>query len=430
MPEAGALAGVERRPSWATTTALAVLSAGYALQLFSPLRLNGDAVEYLWVAAALADGRPYVPVGGYVAAFPFGYPAVIAALDRTGLHGSRVIVGLNCLGLAVGLYFAYRVLRRQFGRSANAAAGLCALTMLSWTFVKHVTLPMSDMVFFGTSMACLDALVAAGESRGARRSALLLLAAVAAFASLKLRLLGVTLILAWIAVAALGPLRSLAPAAWRSRVWRVALLSAVGIGVAAGATAFFGTEYGRRLVDEVTKTAPAYALVDSLLYRLTELGELAVNAPVARVAWLAVLFPITGAIVAVAVARGAWLRRRRLGAADVYLASYVLILALWPFPDSRLWLPVVPLMMGYISVAVAASSRRLRPALAVYLGIFSILGVAALLYSTRLSLSGDRFGDLYAGGSMREIYRAAQEPPAPGVNGLDLKGISVLRRFR
>ena len=43
----------------------------------------------------------------------------------------------------------------------------------------------------------------------------------------------------------------------------------------------------------------------------------------------------------------------------------------------------------------------------VYLALFSLSGVVALAYSTRISLSGRRFSELYGDATLRPTYRLA-----------------------
>src|SRR5690242_17716637 len=72
---------------------LVVLTTSFLLQVFSPLRLNNDAIVLLSMGESAAHGGGFSD-GGLKAVFPPGYPALLAALLRVGLAHPWVIVGL------------------------------------------------------------------------------------------------------------------------------------------------------------------------------------------------------------------------------------------------------------------------------------------------------------------------------------------------
>lgn len=45
--------------------------------------------------------------------------------------------------------------------------------------------------------------------------------------------------------------------------------------------------------------------------------------------------------------------RAPLNPARVYLLTYVMILAVWPGPSSRLWMPIIPLIVAEIGLVVS-----------------------------------------------------------------------------
>ena len=99
---------------------------------------------------------------------------------------------------------------------------------------------------------------------------------------------------------------------------------------------------------------------------------------------------------------GAARRRDRLAAVDVYTAGYLAILLVWPYQDARFWIPVIPILFGYVALGWEHSwaGRPLRWARAAYLGAYGLLGVVALAYSSWISLARDRFPDRFAGESI------------------------------
>jgi len=104
-------------------------------------------------------------------------------------------------------------------------------------------------------------------------------------------------------------------------------------------------------------------------------------------------------------ARGVWLGRK-IDTVVVYIASYLVMLFIYVGWDARYWIPLTPLLMGMQARALLRFASGRRVALA-YAAVFAIAGAAALGYSTRLSLSGARFAELYGGEALRGAYRVA-----------------------
>src|SRR4051794_7582125 len=93
----------------------------------------------------------------------------------------------------------------------------------------------------------------------------------------------------------------------------------------------------------------------------------------------------------------------RLAAVDVFTASYLVILLIWPYQDARFWIPVSPIFLGYAALIWerTPASPAVRRAGVAYLGAFGMLGVFAPAHSTWISLAHDRFPDRFAGGADR-----------------------------
>ena len=85
----------------------------FALQVFSPLRLNTDAISYLSMADSAAHGGGLLD-NGQKTVFPPGYPALLSVLLRIGLAHSWSIVALSLVFLLAGLKALYFVLVREF----------------------------------------------------------------------------------------------------------------------------------------------------------------------------------------------------------------------------------------------------------------------------------------------------------------------------
>lgn len=89
--------------------------------------------------------------------------------------------------------------------------------------------------------------------------------------------------------------------------------------------------------------------------------------------------------------------RTPLNPARVYLLTYVMILAVWPGPSSRLWMPIIPLIVAEIGLVVSRlpQLRYKTPLVAAYSAWFALTGILALAHTSRISLSGTDFPSVY-----------------------------------
>ena len=145
---------------------LVLLVATYLLQMLSPLRLNTDAIVFLTLGESAASGHGLL-FRGRSTHFPFGYPMMLAGLDCARLGASWAFIGLNCLLAGAAVFSSYSLYRRAFGLSGQIAEFLCALLLLCWILIKHVTLPTSDVAFLGWTFL---ALLACNQAEGTRSS--------------------------------------------------------------------------------------------------------------------------------------------------------------------------------------------------------------------------------------------------------------------
>jgi hypothetical protein len=102
--------------------------------------------------------------------------------------------------------------------------------------------------------------------------------------------------------------------------------------------------------------------------------------------------------------------------AVLYFITYSAWMLCWPYYGSRFWLPVIPLLAVFAVQAaqfLQKDSRLLRWAFGAYLALFLALGVTALGFSTRISLSGQEFSETYGDGDTRMTYRYALDNGKP-----------------
>jgi len=110
-----------------------------------------------------------------------------------------------------------------------------------------------------------------------------------------------------------------------------------------------------------------------------------------------------------------------------YLFFYTVLMMNWPFYDPRFWVPVLPLV-AVVLVQYLASVKRIWM---VAVGIYFLLGAAAVGYQTYTSLNREVFARTQANGVYRSEYetffygrpREGTERPA------DPNIVNILRRY-
>lgn len=371
---------VARHARLAVGAMIGAAIALHAVQLASPLRLDTDSALYLHIAGAIADGDGPSPDGA--AAFPPGYPALVAVLDIGGVATSWGLVALNLAFLAVGLVAGLVALRHGLGLSEGEAAVATGLTLLAVTVVKYAAVPTSEAVFFGISTAAVATLCLARTGAGRRM----------VIAGLVLAGLACTVRTAGIALA---PAVVLAFPTARGRA-----LAAAGA-VAAGAAATLVTpRYRSELRD-------GWDGADSVRQELADLardvGALVANVPTSRVDELELGLVVIGVAALALIVVTLTLRRHDLGPVDGAVVGAVGLVFLWPSDHQRFLLPALPFVIGY---AALLGRRAPRVALA-GAAAFATVGVAALVYSVSLTFAGERFPERYAGGDLASSYRVA-----------------------
>jgi hypothetical protein len=393
----------------------------YLLQMYTPLRLNTDAVVLLSVAESVANGHGFLD-NGAPTVHPPGYPAVAAALLWFGVASSQSLVFLNYCGLAVTLLVAAWLLRVRFEFGRTVCLAILAMTLLAWPTVKHATLPLSEFLFMAFCWGALGVQYAAFSRRSLR---LLLLSWLLVLAAIAVRRVGVTLIPSFslCLVSLLRPRRS---------VPRRAVLTYILIAMACLSSAWFVVARTSTLVD-FHPSHPIQSLARTLAYRTTELGQIALNLP-ERLGTYGPVPVAAGLVLTLLLLAGIYSRRNGLTPVEVFFVTYCACLAVWPFPDVRFWLPLLPLLFAYALLG----SRQLRwhressPRPALYFVYFLLAGLAALAYSTRISLAGPRFPELYGNGSLRATYCADLGgcPPEVDAKQVDFKVLHLLKTFR
>jgi hypothetical protein len=286
----------------------------YVLQVFTPLRLNTDVIRLLGMALSAHGGHGLRGWGEDQ--LPPGYPLVVLGLHQLGLATSATFVALNLLGLFGGAWAWLRVNERSAGLGRRGAMLCSVLALLSWVAVKHVTLPVTDTVYFGVSSLALLMISQAHISSPRDRSRYHVSAAALVAAAIAVRTVGVVLLpaLGW---SVLGGTQGLTAAGRRLAARRG--MAIVGgavavVTVAAGAHAITGTAYFGALLEKYADASPLQGLATALTSRVFDAGEVAINLPISRFAAFGWIFGAVGCVLLTAVLADLARRRGRLPA--------------------------------------------------------------------------------------------------------------------
>jgi hypothetical protein len=378
-----------RRPR-IVAAAMSTLCIVYLLQAATPLRLDDDAVDYLRMAAAVADGRPVplVPV-------PIGYPVFLAFLDRAGLGTSFYFVLANCFFLALGLVSAWKILSDR-----SMAIRWCAVifTLLAIPTIKSVPIALPEGTFFGLSLLALLAMSGGHRANGNNRAWLLGAALALTAIATSVRLVGVTLVPALIWSFAFSS--SDTGNERRAHPIRIVWLIVAGLLVAgllvtvakSGTFSVYGA-WTRAYYSQggLLRQLPRQAATTAKIW-----GEVVLNLPFSRFRQLGEIFTAAGAAAALVVLllmRGSG----RLTPSRVYMLMYVVVLAVWPRPSPRLWMPIIPLVIGEIASAIGRlpKARWTTALVGTYCAWLVLTGIAALAFTSRITFSGDEFATVY-----------------------------------
>lgn len=430
-PSADISASRLRRIHLIASFALAIVSIVYLVQIATPLRLINDGVDYLLQASSAIDGHGFL-IHGERSMRPPGYPALIFLLAKVGLGTSWAIVALNCFLLGIGCGASYVVLRESLGFPRDVAQCILVLTLLSFVMIRNVTYPLSDVCFFGTSVPAVLILRKTEGESGSRRLWRLLLLLPLIFLCIELRTIGIALIPAflWAAIGGAPGARKIYPVVKRHRFIAFAILLAALLMIG---KVFLNSRYWLFNSPIFLRRGFFQSIVTNVAFETTEWGEMAANVPASRLPG-ALGFPlrILGLFAIFTFAVGIWSKRDRPDSQWLYTLGFAAIVFAYPWNDARLWLPVLPFLMGYVLLGLRRMMARttLRPLLVAYGTFFCLLGVLALGYSTRLTFAGARFPELYGDGNLRRAYQIVLRGETPKAGeSVDPDALYLLRRY-
>jgi hypothetical protein len=423
---------------------IVLLAVIYLLQSASSLRINTDSYRLLSMAVSAFEGHGYL-VDGNKDMFPPAYPWLIKCMLQLGVANSHTLILLNILSLAVGLSVLY-----GWGKwllSRLHALLMIGFVLLSWVLIKHVTIPLTDTVFLGLSMLAMNMLCLYCKTDGWGKWGWYAAALLMTYASLRCRTSGVALL----PVLGMSLLAHRQHCQWASMLTRhrgKLLVAGIVLGMlclypaemllrSAWIEARFNdpSNYFHYLIVGVKRDGLLLHIIHTLQFRVQEMGEILCNAPINKMPRFAAVFYVAGGLGWLMILRGMWLLfdHRALRPVPWYFFSYTCMLCCWPFYDTRFWLPLLPV----IAILLWASYSQIQTRFAKfkYAGMIYLLGVLllgsiALVFSTRISLAGKQFSEVYGNGSAKMTYRYALDNGLPvEMDKVNMRDVRLLEIF-
>ncbi|MEM9418459.1 MAG: hypothetical protein AAGA25_05290 [Planctomycetota bacterium] len=371
-----------------------ILCVGYLLQLPGHARMMNDTLSYFARAHNFMEGRGLNFDDGYVN-HPVGYSILLAGMIRTGLGNVWAFIAVNLIALLASLAMLWGHFRGREGLSRPVSAGVLIVFLLSWTVVKHVPMLYTEILFLMLAVATVRIADRAAERRGWSRLILILVALALTVAATLTRTIGVVLIgsVAWSAVGGSAGILPWIDWAKRTRARMIGVVATGGVITVACAAVMMSSRYFENLVYRFrVEESPLLRL---LHFRLSEVGKLVLNAPERLVppSFYFVIY-IAGAVFFVLMFMGLYRRRREWGAAEIYVLGTAAVIGIWQSFDTRFWLPALPFILVLQWHGVKPWLARCKPLawLGVgWLGVYAVLGLAAMGWSTRLTYSGQDY---------------------------------------
>jgi hypothetical protein len=207
----------------------------------------------------------------------------------------------------------------------------------------------------------------------------------------------------------------------------IALAILVGLGIGLAVAIGF-SEYGTfsryaQEIQAVKRRTPWGQVINRFRIMLRGIAELTMNVPTSSwpqirpYLWLPGLVP---ALFFFATRKLApWSRP-----VSVYVVAYLVMLTVWPFFTTRLWVPLIPLIILHATHAAFELRHRrvLRGVITVFAGWLIFTGVAALAYTSRISLAGENF-------RARWGVNGGMAHPGHEASGHNQRAVEVIQRF-
>ncbi len=399
-----------------------VFGVGYILQVFSPLRLNTDSARFLTVAVSVSEGEGFL-LDDEAYNRPRGYPFVVASLLKYGIANSMTLIMLNILSFGIAIFLVFHIIKKTLGREFGVI--VIAVLFSSWFFIKHITLPITDILYFLVSFLSLFCLCRFWDSLEKLKWIWFIFGAAFAYLALNVRSVGITLLPVVILTVFWHKDHKYLFKDFRLQNKLISIIAISFVIVFSVLTIHLNwleiliNRHGDYILDLkniVFRRGISTTAMYILSSRMLELGEIILNVPSSKFILLKPVLMLIGALGWFGLLYGCWHLRKRLPVIILYFLSYNLVIWVWPYYDVRFWLPLSPIMFILLFYTVNSLKHRcsfMHRLFLSYCVIFIFLGLVGILYSTRISLSGKEFSETFGDGSKTMTYRYAFQNGKP-----------------
>jgi hypothetical protein len=405
--------------------AIYVLAAVYLVNCLTPIRLHVDMVRYFLIKDCIEYGCP--PDSDAAKDYmPYGYTALLLLLSKLRLLHSFVLVLINILYLAGGLW----MVKKLFGETIRPYVMLF-IVLLNWTVIKYVTHPMSEMQYVFFSMASLYFFHRYTKDK--RILSLLSAFALGGLAFLT-RSVGISLVAALVAGVLWQYRKAVMQLILRNRVYVVAIFAVIV------AVLIFSKQLG---LDHYTgvftkQFQKGVTFAGMIKWHFAEWSEVGFNTSIVKLfpfipsAAAKLIFTLTGILFVAGFGWVLYIKRNNIPfIVKAYLAFYTVLMFDWPFYDPRFWVPVLPLIAAVIAQLPMPRARAPRILATAFCTVYLILGVAAVGYFTYTSLDKKVMVRMQANGVYRNEYETVLfgKPLSDTARHIDPDALSIIKRY-
>jgi 4-amino-4-deoxy-L-arabinose transferase-like glycosyltransferase len=385
----------------------------------------GDQHCYMTLADSLIAGHGYTINIAPETKYPPGFPFVLGIAGRLFGQSYHVYLSTSIIFGALGLFFAYLLMRHL--ENASAAAGAIVLMVASPEYFRYSTGDvLSELVFMAFLYATLIALLKADESRSRRW--LLLASSLLAFTSL-IRTVGIVL------VAALCGWLLISRQARHSKTLSVAAAAGLAAPIVwfaygLGSTATSGTYFGEFMSHTSSIGVFGKRIIKNLMEQGIDIASLGMID--FRRDWYSPIWMVPFALLTLYLLPK--IIRRTLDLTDWFVIIWLGAFLVWRGAGSRFSLPVKPLLYLYCWRGMQSLAKvHLSPRPLFFAGFAAALGAAgssvvyrfqfpstgAMLEAVLLAAVGlillaigcspgkGRWGEVFSSHHAKRIYRAA-----------------------
>lgn len=361
------------------------------LNIFTPLRLNTDGIRYLNILEYL-KGNLDKNSGAAHDFLPHGYSSYLLLLDKIHLLCAASITLTNIFSVFFSSYVLAKILKIE-----NKLI-YYTIVLISFINIKQYTLPISDQVFALLFITGIYFWFYFFKGR----LYFIIPALLITMASIYVRTAGIATLMGVILYIIYLNRNKILKRKILSGL--IALLIIVFLICFISNLSFFENkiDYIKQLkLEEVIKNP--FLIVGRLLIHFQEFGEITLNIPYSKLSAivhisnfnLSLYLLIALGIISLWIA-GKVIIYLKFYSSFVFwaLVSYLLMIFLWPFYDTRFLLPIVPLIIYFLFYYLFSSGKVRYPQIA-YLLVYASFGLISLAYSDALSLNKTFFLNHY-----------------------------------